>query len=403
MKQICIYTVLACCLILCASFETNPIRMPFDGLPVVDLTEEYPEKEFFVSEDNINYVILETTPEALTGERFMLTYVSDSRIVGYNWERRDVLIFDGDGKMVSSFNHTIPSDYDRNNSTISSLVYDESRKEVFVVDNANKACLVYSEDGKVVRRLKFTDDYWNSSNKLYNFDERALLSYSGYRPRLSTDEIDELYQKTPYVFLSKEDGSAVSNVSISLPERIPENMHYLGGGSINTNNIFKGGQDFVIADRSSDTIYLLTHDKKLSPLFVRTPSVFDSTMIVYISVNFKTDRYLFFGISSYDFTKKEERLAEGQLYGHIFSTRNMIYDLHTGEVFTANRPPRFNSFVETPENTGASPWFSAARLIDRLENGSLDSEKLKQAAQIIKDGQKEIYSVVGISKIVVSD
>ena len=398
MKQIWIFTVLACCFVLCVSFDTNPNKTSFDGPPAVDLTKDYPAKEFFASEDDVEYVILETTTEALTGDRFTLTYVSDSRIVGYNSEIRDIFIFDGNGKMMSSFNHTIPSDYDRNNSTISSLVFDESRKEVFIVDIANRACLVYSEDGTIARQLKFPDNYWNSSNKLYNLDDQTLLAYHGYRPRSGVDEIYEEYQIIPYLFLSKEDGSVVSNVEISLPERIPENMHYRGGGSVSTNNMFRYGQDFVIADRSSDTVYLLRRDKRLDPLFVRTPSVFDSTLIVYLSISFKTDRSLFFGISSYDFTKMEERLAEGHQYGHIFTSRSLVYDLHTGQMFTVIHSPRFNASIDSPENTGIR-WFSAARLISWLEEGRLDGEKLKQTAQIIKDGQRESHLVVEITKI----
>ena len=402
MKQIRIFTVWAICFVSYVSFVPNTKKTSLDGLPVVDLTKEYPEKEFFVSDDNMKYVILENTSEAVTGERFTLVYVSDSRIIGINPERRDVFIFGGDGKMISSFNHTIPSDYDRNNSIISSLVFDENRNEIFVTDDANRQCLVYSEDGKIVRQLKFSDNYWNRTNKLYNYDAQTLLVYHyGYRQRLIVDENDEEYQKIPYVFLSKEDGSVVSNVDISLPERIPENMHFQGGGRVSTNNMVRYGREFVIADRSSDTIYFLTHDKKLNPLFVRTPSVFDSTLIVYISVNFKTDRYLFFGISSYDFTKKEERLAEGQQYGHIFTTRSLAYDLHTGQIFKAVRPPRSNFFIDLPENTVAQ-LFSAARLVTWLEEGRLYGEKLKQIAQDMKDGKKESNSVVEINKLVIS-
>ena len=218
-------------------------------------------------------------------------------------------------------------------------------------------------------------------------------------------DADEINQKTPYVFLSKEDGSVVSRVDVSFPKRIPEDRHYTeienGRGrqtfSVSTTNLIKQGQEFIIADRSSDTIYLLTQDKKLTPLFVRTPSVFDTKKIIYLSVHFKTDRYIYFGTSSYDFTKVVERLKAGEAYGHLFTSRSLVYDLHTGEIFTPVRSPR--SFVgDVPENTMVH-WYSADRLIGMLESGHFrDESKLKEIAQAIKEEKEEVNPVVLLTK-----
>jgi hypothetical protein len=333
-------------------------------------------------------------------ERFFINYVSDKRIVGNNWERGDIFIFDGDGKVISFFNHKGNSGIDYRH--ISALVFDERRKELFVLDAASNRCAVYSEDGKFLRQLNFPDSSSIAFNGLYNFDEKTLLAYNRHLPRWDADGIN---QRMPYVFLSKEDASVVSRVDLTFSERISDETRHIDTNqgmrrvfSVGTNNIVKYGQEFIIADRSSDTVYLLTQDKKITPLFVRTPSVFDTDKIIYLSVHFRTDRYVFFGTSSYDFTQVRARIIDGQSFEHLFTTNSFAYDLHTGQIFTPVHSPRFAYMVDAPENTNVR-WFSAGRLLDWLEEGRLDGRKLKQIAQAISEEKDEVNPVIEIAKL----
>jgi len=399
LKQYWFLLVLGCFLTY-GCFNNIPKATSFYGLPVIDLTKEYPEKDFFVGDDHIEHVLLETTNEVLVDERFFVKYVSENRIVGFNFERGDIFVFGADGKIISSFNHTGNSgiDYIR----IHTLVFDESRKEIFVSDGYNRRLVVYSEDGKFLRQLNYPDNIYIGLDNLFNYDDQTLLAYNRPQQRFDADDVN---QKMPYVFLSKEDGSVVSRIDLSFPVRIADDRHREISPdhgsrvfSVATNNIVKHGQEFIIADRSSDTIYLLTQDKNLTPLFVRTPSVFDTDRVIYLSVHFKTDRYIFFGTSSYDFTRVVERFREGQPYGHLFTTRNLVFDLQTGQIFSAVRSPRFTYIVDAPINTNVR-WFSAGRLIDLLEEGSLDGRKLKEIAEAIMEEEEEVNPVVEIAII----
>jgi len=299
--------MMASCLFLHGCFNTSPREqnltvLPQDtifsyllrGLPVIDLTKNYPEMDFIMDEVDKEFIPLETSANVLADRDFKIEYVSDNRIVGTNRNRGDILIFGRDGKIISYFNHKGKSGIDYSN--IVSIVYDEANKEIFVADHFFKnRCAVYSEDGKFLRQFYFPPKSWIT--ELYNFDEQTLLVYNGYNDNKSADDIN---QKMPYVFLSKKDGKVVSRVDVSLPKRIddshityqaPDEIRAI---TITPNRNIKYGQELIIADRSSDTVFLFTQDKKLTPLFVRTPSAFDEDHIIVMSVHFKTERYLFF-------------------------------------------------------------------------------------------------------------
>jgi hypothetical protein len=55
------------------------------------------------------------------------------------------------------------------------------------------------------------------------------------------------------------------------------------------------GQDFMIADISSDTLYQLTQNKVLTPLLIRKPSVHAEPRIVWLT-HLTTDKYILFGM-----------------------------------------------------------------------------------------------------------
>jgi hypothetical protein len=94
--------------------------------------------------------------------------------------------------------------------------------------------------------------------KVFNFDDKALLVYDDI---IIDPYIKSHAKENPYSLISKKDGSMISVLDIHLPERystrmaqrekngwrpvflsFPYSMYY--------------GQDFVIADISSDTLYL---------------------------------------------------------------------------------------------------------------------------------------------------
>ena len=385
------------CFLLCGCVNNNQKETTLlnQEIPVIDLTKDYPEKEFIANETDKEYIPLETTNDVLIDRYFSIDYVSDKRIVGRNVMRGDIFIFDGNGKVVSFFNHKGGSN---NEYTYpEAVVFDEKAKEIFVSDISQKnRCLVYSENGKYLRQF----NYQNSSRFkiFYDFDAQTLLAYLAYDEHRQKFSMDNINQKTPYIFLSKKDGSVVSRLDdLSFTKRLSNiREFYLGEGRLNLmmigiSNNMQYGQEFMIADMSSDTVFVLTQDKKLTPLFVRTPSVFaDENKLTTLVVHFKTDNYLFFSTLTYDWDEINARINRRQ-FNFTFPRKEFAYDLRTGQVYHVKE--MFSVGTVDVYGKAAVNLINADNLIDRLEEGTLEG-KLKQVAQKIDADDNPVVEII---------
>ena len=152
----------------------------------------------------------------------------------------------------------------------------------------------------------------------------------------------------------------------------------------------KYGNEFMIVDRSSDTIFVLTQDKKLTPLFMRTPSVLNDNPLFSMSVSYRTDIYLFFESITYNWTEISQRFLSG-LGADLPPARKFAYNMQTGQLFSVNKGPT----VHTVDVLGKSEvnLLQAYQLIERLENGELDG-KLKQVAEKIDAEDNPIVEII---------
>ena len=302
------------------------------GIPVLDLTKDYPQMKFVVDNYESKFVLLDTTKEVADDIDFKLVYASNNRIVGANRRRGDIFVFDGDGKIVSAFKFF----GNGIGSTGLSVVFDEVNKEIFVANllPLQNNFVVFSEEGKFLRRFSLPIS-WISD--FYNFDEQTLLAYNQYDAdavRLfgNVDCIN-----SPYLLISKNDGNIVSRLNLSLSERISDS-------SFGNNSRIKFGQEYVFVDRSSDTTFLLVNEK-LTPLFVRTPSVLEQQEII-IKVRFKTDTHLYFDAVLIENCE----LADRRPIPYNPPTRNFVFDLNTGQLFSLLAERGLpSSVVDSPE------------------------------------------------------
>ena len=84
------------------------------------------------------------------------------------------------------------------------------------------------------------------------------------------------------------------------------------------------GQDFVIADMSHDTIYKLSKNKELTPLFIRTPSVSSSDPLVVWSSMFFTDNF--------SFLHRATKNNSGRDAASAVTIDTLMHNLSTGEI-----------------------------------------------------------------------
>ena len=359
-------------------------------IPVVDLTKNYPEKEFVVDEADKKYVILETTDDVLADRSFSIKYTSDQRIIAINSRQGDIFIFNGAGKVVSFFNNKGGSS--REYLSLQSIVYDEQNKEIFVLDSQDKnQCLVYSEDGKFVRKLNFPEE--SLISELLDFDEQTLLAYTPSYERRNVD----VFEKMPYMFISKKDGRILSHLDLSFPERISNTLRSQGGRSaLNIYsmlhpNMVKVGKEWIIANNSSDTVYLLTLDKKLTPLVVRTPTFIKDNKIVTMGVYLKTEKYLFFTTQTDYLSEMFEKFTPGRGPVELSPSKDLALDLQTGELFIIKGITRFPCLIDVSGKATVNS-FGAYNLKNLLKDGKVEG-KLKEIAQKIDEEDNPVVEI----------
>jgi len=277
--------------------QFNSQKYKAGDLPVIDFSKDYPEKKLhFQDIADVEYVPLETTNDVLLGMA-NLRYVSDKYIVLYDLQQDKVFVFNRNGKALSHFCHKGQGGQEY--IGISNLFFDEKNEEIYVSDFSTYRLLVYSISGDYKRTIKYSNDF--IFLYAYNFDDSTLLVYDY--------AINNTYNnKPPYMLMSKKDGSIVSNIDIRLPvrytNRVIEEID-MGGGqkgttarSIDTWTNLHDGQDFILSEISSDTIYRFTRNRELTPMLVCTPSVHSSAPPRVWSVLLTTNKFIVLKITT---------------------------------------------------------------------------------------------------------
>ena len=359
----------------------------------IDISKKYPVKEIYLQDiAKVEYIPLETNNSTLIKPNLMRIYVSDDYIITTNPSDGDIFVFDGKGKSKFSFNHKGqgPTEY---NNLFGGIVFDEKAKEIFIFNrfSSSRKIIVYAEDGEFKRTLANTPDIQDID--LYNFDDETLLVYdiSGVYDQYISDQI--ILSNKPYMLMSKKDGSIVDTININLSLRISDAVlwqegEYTYSVSVPINNNRSFGKDYLIADWSSDTIYRLTSQRELQPMFVRKPPVLETEPKILISNFLITEKFILFGVYVMDYNI----LRKG---GNI-NSKQLMYDFNTGEIneyrfknkdITTSTDTRIWEAV-TPENTGVC-MYNADLLFSLDDKGELKGD-LKELLKSIDEEDNPI-------------
>jgi len=349
--------------------QFNSQKYKAGDLPIIDISKNYPQKKIHLQDiADVEYVPLETANDVLIGKA-NLRYVSDKYIVLYDLTQDEIFVFNRNGKILSHFNHKGQGGQEYIN--ISNLFFDEKNEEIYVSSFSTHRLLVYSISGDYKRTIKYSNDF--IFLYAYNFDDSTLLVYDY--------AVDNAYNnKPPYMLMSKKDGSIVSNIDIQLPvrytSRVVEKIEINGqkvitARSFDTSNNIYYGQDFVLSEISSDTIYRLTCSRELTPMLVRKPPVHSSDPPTVWSVLLTTDKFIILNKKILDpiaFEKGQEATSE-----------MLMYEFETGQTYI----PSFAN-----DDFRGVPWYPAVVMV------GVDTPKNMHAltvpAKIIRIFYKEI-------------
>jgi hypothetical protein len=354
--------ILLASLFLTGSQAINP-QSKTGSLPVFDISKKYPEKKIRLQDiADMEYVPLETTDDILLSDRAILSYVSDKYILVHEPQHGDIFVFNRNGKIHSHFNHRGQSGWEYI-WIGAGTVFDEKNEEIFVCSNSIQ---VYSLSGEYRRTLKINTLPYGK--KVFNFDDEALLVYDdvevdpGIKSKPATN---------PYSLVSKKDGSTVSVLDIHLPERYSTRI-----AQIEPNNRWRPlilyftqsmyhGQDFMIADISSDTLYLLTRNRKLTPVLTRKPSVHASADPKTIwTTLLTTDKFILLGTIPLVYNKG------GRV--PVF-----MYEFETGETSEA---PIFDAEFNVRRWSPGNPPATAKKHNGRTDSGTVNDRSLSEKA-----------------------
>ena len=294
------------------------MRAQSNSLPVIDLSKNYSlEKLNLQDMASVEYVPLETTDDILLSGNAALSAVGDKYILVHEFQLGDIYLFDRHtGKLKSHFNHKGGSGMEYTwikNGTI----LDEKAEEIYV---CSQFIQVYSLEGKYKRTLKI--NCFDHDMSILNYDDQSLLIYDDI---VIEPGREKETTHTPYRFISKKDGSPMGTLDIYFPQRVPLAIAQQEGNmwrpykfSYPSNARF--GDDLMLMNVSSDTLYKLSPQKRLTPIFTRTPSVYASKLRNIWMPLLTTDKFMLFGTFVIDFNSTGGKIPK------------FMYDFKTGQV-----------------------------------------------------------------------
>ena len=286
---------------------------------LIDISRNYPQENISLqSIADIEYIPLETTDTILLDKDAKIAYVSDNYVVIWQRRQAEVFVFNRNGKIHSHIKRKGPGPEEY--TYLVNVVFDEKNEEIFLIDFGR--ILVYSNSGEYKRILRISMN--SGLNTFYNFDDETILMYDEYG-----EGYMDTYNEMPYVFISKKDGSIVSVLNYRLPVRYSNMFIQMQGQneatavaiSLPYNRHF--GDEFIIADISSDTIYRLTKNRDMTPMIVRKPSVHDTSPITVLVPKLITDKFIVLHRLTIDFIDRDNR---GR------SMADFLYEFETGKI-----------------------------------------------------------------------
>jgi hypothetical protein len=367
------------------------ITEPFE----IDLTKKYPVKKISLQEiADIEYIQLERRENVIADR---IRYISDSLIIAIEYKRGDIITFSGDGKFISKFNKKGRSGEEY--QSIGHIAYSPEERELFITDYMLLHRIqVYSIDGLYKRTLNHPGSWITS---IYNFDSETLLAYEDpdFNTRKQNNEIF-----TPYLFLSKEDGSIISKANISFKKEdrvsaskvIVIDKYRSFQATISQTNIIKSNNDnYIIGDLSLDTIFMVKNDKSITPIIIKKSKNDSGTNLLSFLV-YKNDKYSFFSIGDFnlDSLRKNNNLKIGSKY--------LLYRASDGQVneiklYNEDYPEYeidINGIGRVSQKGYASYSIEAYKLVDAFKNDNLKGELKVIASKLTDDDNRVLVKFI---------
>ena len=349
----------------------------------IDVSKNYPEKVITLEDiADVEYVQMEVHDDYLF--KASPQYISSSTIMINDYTTNDFLFFTSDGKPKSKFNHygEGPGDY----SFVFLIAYDEKEDKVFVLSN-NKI-LVYSSDGTFNYSIALHEGAKIKSITVY--DEESLLIYND----------SDVYDNNNFVRISKKDGSVIDRINntghkdISLYARSEsEDAGFVIIAT--TYPVLRYKDGFLLTDYSKDTVFFYSRNNELSPVLVRTPTIFEMNPYTIINSFVEAGDYLFFRSLSLKIENNNlptTFLMINKNDHSVYRQKILLKDYKGKEVSLCP----FNISISANPEVGLMQ-LNLSELQDAYNENKL-SGKLKEMVEASDDDSNNIYMILKFKK-----
>ena len=359
--------------------------------PTIDTNKKYPFKEFILNDlADITYIPIETNNDVLINNGInALSHFSDKYIIIVNYKSYDCYIFDRNGKIINFFNHKGqgPNEY----LNITGITVDETKREIYIVDHPQKnRIMVYSFDGDFIRKLSLPAK--TTIGTIHNFDNETLLC---------EDNNHRNGNKKPYFLISKQNGHIINELDIIFnKERISPRFYQKTGEkgvmaiAYGYNPIIRFNEDFIIGDISHDTIYQYSKNKTLTPILVKTPSIYSQDPQIMVIPEFKTPKLFFLEKTERKFNSEEKKGFEREkiVYDYQFGLFYK-YALKNKDYPNQNFYLNSGGYAYRAEKNTLCQFIPAEELIEANDNGELHGP-LKEITKTLKIDDNPVLMII---------
>jgi hypothetical protein len=340
------------------------------NINVIDITRIHPENFYNAGEEVVSteFIPLETNDEFLCAGK-VVAFTDEIIVYHNNRVGGDILIFDRKGKALKKINRQGPGreEYARSNNDI---VYDNANKELFVNSILTGKIAVYDLEGNFKRSFRQHTIYW----EMENYDEELLICYT------REENIDH-----PVFLISKQTGEKVRDIVIPYKKRICLGFQWRAGDEMRTATIFrknliKAGDEFIISEPSSDTVYILNpKESVLRPFLYRTPPIQTMPVPVFLLPTMKAGSFLFITC-----VRKEYNFEKGQ----GFPEESWVYDCRDGKFYNLLVFPKlFGGNIDVIHETRSNVFlveFLADEMIEKFPNLTEDDNPVVLIVELKK-------------------
>ena len=366
-----------------------------DDFISVDVTKSYPKRELILQDFmDVEYVALETTDDFLN-QGVVLAVGKEIIMVKNVVNDGDIFVYDRKGKGLRKINRKGQGGEEYNN--IRQIILDEDNREMFVNDYSNKI-LVYDLFGNFKRSFRYVENPQYSD--IYNFDEESFICQDA-----SFDNGGET-GITPFVIISKQDGSIIKSIQISCQQKRPNQIQRPHSGMTVTayvsnfpaTSIIPYHESWLLTVYSNDTIFRFIQASNLIPFMLRTPSIESNDPKANLSLGILTERYYFLQTE-----KNEPEIIGTTPYDAkvVFAKTYLMYDkqetsIYEYTVYNDDYSPKIS--VNMSSNTANdeiafSQKLEAYALVESYKKSELKG-KLKEIAATLDEEDNPVIMLV---------